>query len=423
MDEKEKQLAKLFAKELLPLFVGLRSELKSLGEKLSTLNLKRLPDKYKTEVLNFPESGVQEVKVINNQKDVEATIKNFPEPQKEIEVKGIDLLFANLYSKFYSLNGWMGEHFKAFGDSIKENVFRVKVENQTEIKFPEIQKVEVQNPIKQIDAFRITNSQPSEAIPVKLTSKDGKRFYEALQQIVGMGGDIDLSGIKQSLIDIKTAVQNIDIDADTINLNTDTLEGLISATNVLLTQFKFVGDNLKTTATITPPAGGFSTETTLSAILVAVDQLEGFTDGIEALLTTISGKDFATQATLATRASEATLIQVRDYLDTVETKLQTLIDNLTGGNEVHNNYKAYDLLITTTPTTITLLATFNLFAISVGSITAGGKLNVKLNSSGNDPIVLDSQGQFAHDRFAVSSFILNTTAGTTPITIFVSNKI
>lgn len=36
--------------------------------------------------------------------------------------------------------------------------------------------------------------------------------------------------------------------------------------------------------------------------------------------------DFAKEATQVTRASETTLVEVRDYLDTVETKLQSLID-------------------------------------------------------------------------------------------------
>lgn len=36
---------------------------------------------------------------------------------------------------------------------------------------------------------------------------------------------------------------------------------------------------------------------------------------------------------LSTRASEATLIQVRDYLDTVETKLQTIIDDIVLQND------------------------------------------------------------------------------------------
>lgn len=57
------------------------------------------------------------------------------------------------------------------------------------------------------------------------------------------------------------------------------------------------GDNsdfyLKTSAT---PA---ASEATLLDILAAVDGLEGFTDGIEASLTTLTSKDFSTETTLA----------------------------------------------------------------------------------------------------------------------------
>jgi hypothetical protein len=59
-------------------------------------------------------------------------------------------------------------------------------------------------------------------------------------------------------------------------------------------------------------------------------EVRGYLDTVETKLQSLIDKDFATQATLATRSSETTLTQVRDYLDTVETKLQSLIDNTDG---------------------------------------------------------------------------------------------
>lgn len=92
---------------------------------------------------------------------------------------------------------------------------------------------------------------------------------------------------------------------------------------------------------------GIAREGTLASILTAVDGLEGLLAGtLTTNVTDRSGRllghvtvdnptsspetGLAKETTLATRATEATLIQVRDYLDTVETKLQAVADNTDG---------------------------------------------------------------------------------------------
>jgi hypothetical protein len=136
----------------------------------------------------------------------------------------------------------------------------------------------------------------------------------------------------------------------------------------------------KVEATVNIDSTGLATEAKQDAQITLATTLNGYVDSLEALLTTLNGKDFATETTLvlikgyvdgietllntistnttglnleatqllikgvldnikaktdnldvalSTRATEATLIQVRDYLDTVETKLQSIIDGLT----------------------------------------------------------------------------------------------
>jgi hypothetical protein len=131
----------------------------------------------------------------------------------------------------------------------------------------------------------------------------------------GGGGDASeatLQAILAALDTVETKLQAIsdntdelEIKADSVNLNTDTLEaktqevsdrvGEISATPTANT----VQDRLK------------GIKTVLDAISVSVDGLEANTTGL---------------------ASETTLVAVRDYLDTVETKLQSLIDKSAGSS-------------------------------------------------------------------------------------------
>jgi len=73
-------------------------------------------------------------------------------------------------------------------------------------------------------------SKPSEAIPVVLTDKFKEEFYDALKSLPvyfgGGGGNVDTSKLATSKLqqDIIEAINNIEINADSINLNTDDLE-------------------------------------------------------------------------------------------------------------------------------------------------------------------------------------------------------
>jgi hypothetical protein len=150
------------------------------------------------------------------------------------------------------------------------------------------------------------------------------------QRKVDASVTIDTTGLateaKQD--DIIDALGNIEINADSINLNTDGLETLIGETNTKL-------DTLN--------SNDFATEVKQDSQITLATTLNTYVDSIESLLTTLNAKDFATQTTLdlirvsiqsidadfnvplSTRASQDTLIEVRDYLDNVETHLLNII--------------------------------------------------------------------------------------------------
>jgi len=119
--------------------------------------------------------------------------------------------------------------------------------------------------------LQFLSDDPKKPLSVRLS--DGERFYKSIANAVLSAGDASnnkLDELKAILQQIEDNTDGLEITADSINLNTDTLEAKVQSVR---------------------------------------DQLN---------------------VLLSTRASEATLIQVRDYLDTVETKLQSVIDNTDG---------------------------------------------------------------------------------------------
>lgn len=87
--------------------------------------------------------------------------------------------------------------------------------------------VVVNNP----DEITIANKKPSEAIPVTLTDKAQKKFVEAITNVIsqpGGGGGWDTSALQVLLEDIKQNTADIEIKAESINLNTDTLEAKLT---------------------------------------------------------------------------------------------------------------------------------------------------------------------------------------------------
>lgn len=134
---------------------------------------------------------------------------------------------------------------------------------------------------KQLQDVNITGpTDPSKAIAVRLS--DGKRFYTAVLQAISAASS-NSQKVEDLLQQVANNTDTLELKADQVNLNTDTLEALLA-------QFQFNGSRLKVDTNIVIPS------------------------------------DPTNDVNRSTRASEATLVQVKDYLDTVETKLQALID-------------------------------------------------------------------------------------------------
>lgn len=122
-----------------------------------------------------------------------------------------------------------------------------------------------------------------------------------------------------------------------ISDNTDGLEGFTDGLEALLTDIKGFTDGIEGLLT-TIRDNADTVEIKLQAIADNTDGLEGFTDGIEGLLVTIRDNADAVETKLDSIITntadlegfvdgiEGLLTSIRDNADTVETKLQSIID-------------------------------------------------------------------------------------------------
>jgi hypothetical protein len=112
-----------------------------------------------------------------------------------------------------------------------------------------------------------------------------------------------LQSIYEAVDGLELTADNIKIEAGQIDLNTDELETKVQSIRTQL-------DVLLSTR---------ASESTLQQLLYAVGSMSG-TDILTEIQSILTG--------LNTVAQDSTLIQIRDYLDTVETKLQSILDKL-----------------------------------------------------------------------------------------------
>ena len=314
--EERHALKQALKSEVSPLLIGLRNEIKDLRKQVTKLISKEFPEiqtVHEIDQKEFP----KDFSVNNFPKEIEISNQ-----RKEVEVKGFKSSFKALLGginpigkQLENITGLIRSNFTKLSDT----VYKVKIENHKEIKFPDIQKVQIEltqeliKLLKQAEVQRvhIENSSPKEAIPVILADKDRKRFYDLMVQVVGGGGGNSTKGSLGSILSVLNQIENntdgLEITLGDIDLNTDTLEALIATTNSELVAIKGFVDGVE--ALLTSIDGkDFATETTLSAI-------SGFVDGIEGLLTSLDGKDFATETTLAKiKAQTALLTFIGDRL-------------------------------------------------------------------------------------------------------------
>jgi len=228
-DKKENKTHKDALKSVVkPLLIVIRKEIKEGNEKLLE-HFEARPEVQETKITN-PQ---YEIKVTNFPDEIKAKITN---PQKEVEVKGLAKSLTTLKDSIVKgLSSNVDSVVKSIGEAktfIKSHTFKVTVQNQKEVKFPKVQGVKLSDAdmkklikgIKQeVQRVTIENSAPGEAIPVVLTNKDRRRFYDLLVQITG---GTNLDNVKKLLQQIADNTGSIDIDIDTVNINLDDLEAL-----------------------------------------------------------------------------------------------------------------------------------------------------------------------------------------------------
>lgn len=225
-NEQEKKLKALLRGEFLPLFIGLRNELKGLYEQLGKLIDKEPPAIQKAEITNQPEP-IREL-AISNLPDVQKVeVLNQQEQLKELEIKGLTEQVSLVIKTFENKLNDVLASIRAFGIDIGTKVVKVDVQNNT----PPPKTIRVENlaeikqePIVFPSSIKISNYAPQDAVPVILTSRDRKKFYEAFNNLY-VANDVNLKAI----ID---AIKDIDISGITVDLSD--IENLITDTNEIL---------------------------------------------------------------------------------------------------------------------------------------------------------------------------------------------
>lgn len=197
MDElQEKKLKEILKSEFLPLFVGLRAELKALNTTVGAILSKEPPEVIKAEITNTPEP-VREVGVVNLPEIQKVELTNAPEKITEVSVNNVEPLFRSWHKGFAEGLLKLQTFIKKTAADGAKATYKVDIQNPT--KFPKeikvsnlkdivIPKVEIPTSVK------ISNYAPSEAIPVILTKSDRKKFYEAFQQMY-VGNDVNLQRV------------------------------------------------------------------------------------------------------------------------------------------------------------------------------------------------------------------------------------
>lgn len=268
MNEIYKQLKSALKSELLPQFVGLRRETKELGLLIKKLIAKEPPEIQKAEVQNFPALPERYNVLVENDRS-EELIKAIVHLKESVE-KGdltmmdrlVEVLVANEKAAADRTSETFDEidkHGSAIVDALLQldkDHLEVTVKNQPEpIAFPDVQRVEI---IKQNEPrVKIMNSEPQDAVPVVLVSKDRRKFYDMITD--GLRSQaLSLHGVKDKLQAVIDAIEAIDItlDADTINVGLDDLEELNGkATKHDYGSVNIAGSATATLATITAAAG------------------------------------------------------------------------------------------------------------------------------------------------------------------------
>lgn len=288
MGDKEKQnFKKALKAEVSPLLIGVRNEIAELGKKIDKLVAKKQPDVIKTKETNPLKFPTQ----------IEAKITN---PQERVEVKGIKGMFEGLYKKITQSDNLLVNSILQVKTAIQSQIFKVEVQNQKEVVFPKVQTVDFVKELKEIlkelkqaevQRVKIENSEPGEAIPVVLTTRNRKALYDIIFQVTGGS---NLGNVKKLLQTINTTLENLDITINAGDISIGAVELKDETSDVRVNVTDDGGKNA-----VFVQSNSLAQEATLALVKTELIAIKGFVDGIEGLLTSIDGKDFATETTLS----------------------------------------------------------------------------------------------------------------------------
>lgn len=189
---------KALREEVSPLLVGLRNEIRALNATLEELRKERAQADARTvdvSVLN----PVSEVRFTNKQVDARPNIDTLAE-KTEKQTERIERALGN-FGEYMKSAGWgLGKVLT----ELREREYSVDVQNEVSARVVNLGDIPQPQFPKSV---RIENSDPRDAIPVVLTTKDRKRFYEVLTTL-------------------STAHTQTSLDIESISANMDALEEL-----------------------------------------------------------------------------------------------------------------------------------------------------------------------------------------------------
>lgn len=212
----------------------------------------------------------------------------------------------------------------------------------------------------------------------KIGTVPNQLFIPAVQ-LVDATGTIDTGTLSATIAKLQEILNSV----DGLEGFTDGIETLITASNVLLTS---IGSNTDGIEGFVDGIEGLITATNglLTTIRDNTDQLEGFTDGLETLITATNTAIAATNTALSTTNTQLTAINANT--DGLETLIGTTNTQLTAINTstdgIETLVSATNTLITSTNSTLNAIGTV-LTSIDAGIPVALGAVN----SSQSMPVV------------------------------------
>lgn len=214
MNKEHKALAEAIVSGLMPFFVQQKDKTEELEKSIG----------------NFKEENNENIKILEktilskNNNDIVESIKKFEEDietTKPVKVKNLHGLeqaqelvakeISNLSIELKSINEThllcttektkaIEDAFLSFANQINASIEKalsstLKVEVQNQKSFPEKITTIVSNLSEIVfpKSIKISNTDPKEAVPVRLVDRNGKKFYDAIFEVVTKNGEINLS--------------------------------------------------------------------------------------------------------------------------------------------------------------------------------------------------------------------------------------